>query len=104
VSEPRASADDSQEPGRYEIRLRGRLDARWAAWFDGLSLTHEIDGTTRIRGPVVDQAALHGLLQKVRDLGLPLIAVMQVDLEQANRPDADADPDHRHRSSGSADT
>ena len=65
--------------GRYEIRLKGHLDARWAAWFDGLSLTRESDGTTVIRGPVVDQAALHGLLSKVRDLGLPLIAVTQVD-------------------------
>ena len=53
-----------REPGRYEIRLKGHLDARWAAWFDGLSLTHESDGTTIIHGPVVDQAALHGLLQK----------------------------------------
>ena len=65
------------EGGSYEIRLKGRLDARWAAWFDGLSLTHESDGTTVIRGSVVDQAALHGLLSKVRDLGLPLIAVVQ---------------------------
>ena len=54
---------------RYEIRVQGHLDSRWAAWFDGLSLTAEPDGTTAIRGPVVDQAALHGLLQKVRDIG-----------------------------------
>jgi hypothetical protein len=59
----------------YEIRLKGRLDRRWAAWFDGLSLTHESAGTTLIYGPVVDQAALHGLLTRVRDLGLPLISV-----------------------------
>ena len=58
-------------PGRYEIRLKGHLDSRWAAWFDGLSLTNESDGTTIIHGPVADQAALHGLLQKVRDIGLP---------------------------------
>jgi hypothetical protein len=61
--------------GRYEIRLEGHLEDRWAAWFDGLTLTHDDDGTTVIRGSVVDQAALHGLLAKVRDLGLPLIAV-----------------------------
>ena len=79
MSEQHASTDDGPEPGRYEIRLRGRLAARWAAWFDGLSLTHEGDDTTVIRGSVVDQAALHGLLKKVRDLGLPLIAVTQVD-------------------------
>src|SRR5687767_5896198 len=102
MSEPHTSTDDPEETGRYEIRLRGRLEARWAAWFDGLSLTHERDGTTVLRGPVADQAALHGLLQKVRDLGLPLIAVMQVDLEQANGPDVYADPDHRHCGSGSA--
>ena len=52
-------------PGRYEIRLKGHLDSRWAAWFDELSLTNESDGTTIIHGPVADQAALHGLLQKV---------------------------------------
>src|SRR5205823_12594606 len=69
MSEPHVSTDDPEEPGRYEIRLQGRLEARWAAWFDGLSLTHESDGTSVLRGPVVDQAALHGLLQKVRDLG-----------------------------------
>jgi hypothetical protein len=67
----------SNEGGSYEIRVRGHLDARWAAWFDGLSLTHQADGTTLIQGTVVDQAALHGLLGKVRDLGLPLIAVSQ---------------------------
>ena len=52
----------------YEVRLKGRLDARWAAWFDGLGLTHEGAGTTVMHGPVADQAALHGLLSKVRDL------------------------------------
>jgi hypothetical protein len=61
--------------GRYEIRLQGHLEPRWADWFDGLSLRQESDGTTVLSGSVVDQAALHGLLGKVRDLGLPLIAV-----------------------------
>jgi hypothetical protein len=69
----------TDQGGSYEIRIKGHLNARWAARFDGLSLRHESDGTTTIHGPVVDQAALHGLLQRVRDLGLPLIAVMQVD-------------------------
>ena len=73
------STDRCPEPGQYEIRLEGRLHSRWAAWFDGMSLTHESDGTTVLSGPVVDQAALHGLLQKVRDAGLPLISVAQVD-------------------------
>ena len=65
----------TDEGGSYEIRLQGHLAARWADWFDGLTLTHEIDGTTVLRGSVTDQAALHGLLARVRDLGLPLIAV-----------------------------
>ena len=65
------------EGGSYEIRLKGHLDARWAEWFDGLTLTREGDGTTVLSGSVVDQAALYGLLGKVRDLGLPLIAVNQ---------------------------
>ena len=64
--------------GRYEIRVQGRLESRWAAWFDGLALIAENDGTTTIHGPVVDQAALHGLLRKLRDVGLPLLSVTQV--------------------------
>jgi len=64
-----------REPGQYAIRVAGHLDQRWATWFDGLTLTHRDDGTTVLDGPVVDQAALHGLLQKIRDLGLPLLSV-----------------------------
>lgn len=60
---------------RYEIRVSGRLDARWASWFDGLALANEDDGTTVLSGPVVDQAALHGLLQKLRDLGITLLSL-----------------------------
>jgi hypothetical protein len=67
------------DPGRYEIRLKGHLDSRWAAWFDGLTLTRGSDGTTIIHGPVTDQAALYGLLQKTRDLSLPLISVNYVE-------------------------
>jgi hypothetical protein len=63
--------------GRYEIRVQGRLEDRWAAWFDGMTLTPGSDGTTAISGTVVDQAALHGLLRKLRDVGLPLISVTQ---------------------------
>ena len=75
-----------QDARRYEIRLKGHLETRWAAWFDGLSLTHESDGTTTIHGVIVDQAALHGVLQKVRDLGLPLVSVTQVDLDEPDAP------------------
>jgi hypothetical protein len=66
-------------PPSYEIRLRGLLGPRWAAWFDGMTVTTTEDGTTALRGPVTDQAALHGLLQKVRDLGLPLLSVTPLD-------------------------
>lgn len=72
---------DRHEAGRYEIRLKGHLDNRWAAWFDGLSLSREDDGTTTIRGPIADQAALHGLLQRVRDTGLQLVSVTRVEPE-----------------------
>jgi len=63
---------------RFEIRVKGHLEPRWAAWFDGLSLSTHDDGTTVIAGPVVDQAALHGLLQKLRDLGIPLVSLTQI--------------------------
>ena len=72
----------ADEAGRYEIRLKGHLDSRWAEWFDGLSLTNSSDGTTVIHGFVLDQAALHGLLRKVRDIGLQLISVTRVEPDQ----------------------
>ncbi len=59
----------------YEIRVRGHLAPRWSAWFDGLHIRTEDDGTTVIHGPVADQSALHGVLRKVRDTGLPLISI-----------------------------
>ena len=67
----------------YEIRLKGHLDDRWTDWFEGLTITLEEDGDTLLTGPVVDQAALHGLLKKVRDLGMPLVSVspLEPDLE-----------------------
>ncbi len=60
---------------RYEIRVRGRLDTRWASWFDGCTLEGQLDGTTLIVADAIDQAALHGLLRTIRDAGLPLISV-----------------------------
>jgi hypothetical protein len=70
----------------YEIRVQGRLDPRWSTYLDGVHLTPDGDGTTVLTGRVVDQAALHGLLAGLRDLGLPLISVARVDHE----------PDHPH--------
>jgi hypothetical protein len=75
MSKTLASTEDRYEPGSYEIRIKGHLDKRWAAWFEGLTITLEEDGDTLLTGPVIDQAALHGLLKKVRDLGMPLVSV-----------------------------
>jgi hypothetical protein len=69
------STDSHRGVQRCKIRIKGHLDRRWAAWFEGLTLITERDGTTVLVGLVADQAALHGLLQKVRDIGLPLISV-----------------------------
>lgn len=70
----------SDQPTRsYEIRLAGHLDPRWAARFDGLTVRHAADGTTVLSGPIADQAALHGVLQQIRDLGIPLVAVTATD-------------------------
>jgi hypothetical protein len=71
----------------YEIRIKGHLDDRWAEWFEGLTITLEEDGDTLITGPVVDQAALHGLLKKVRDLGMPLVSVSPVEPGSSDMPD-----------------
>ncbi len=82
MSETYGSPDDHHAHFLYEIRIKGHLDARWADRFEGMSFTYESDGTTILYGPVVDQAELHGLLRKVRDLGLPLVSVLQVDPRQ----------------------
>jgi hypothetical protein len=70
----------------YEIRLKGHLAARWVKWFDGLVITLEEDGDTLLTGPVVDQAALHGWLKKVRDLGMPLVSVSPLEHGRADQP------------------
>jgi hypothetical protein len=75
MSETHASTEDQYEPGLYEIRIKGHLDGRWSDWFGGLTITLEDNGDTLLTGPVIDQAALHGLLKKVRDLGMPLVSV-----------------------------
>ena len=84
MSATHASIEDYHEPGLYEIRIKGHLDNRWAGWFEGLTITLEDNGETLLTGPVVDQAALHGVLRKVRDLGMLLISVTRVRSGQAD--------------------
>jgi hypothetical protein len=74
--------------GRYEIRLKGHLDDRWGDWFGGLTIALEDNGDTLLTSPVVDQAALHGLLKRVRDLGIPLLSVNLVNPGQAKTEEA----------------
>ena len=81
------SNEDHHEPGHYEIRIKGHLDDHWAGRFDGLTITREDNGETLLTGQVADQAALHGLLRKVRDLGMPLVSVIHVEPEQTDKPD-----------------
>jgi hypothetical protein len=92
----RRSAEDTPAP-RYEIRVVGHLGSRWATWFDGMNLTPVDDGTTVIRGPVVDQAALHGLLQTLRDLGITLLSLIPLPADgSVAQPDDSHDHTHHH--------
>ncbi len=80
MGDKRTFDEKQNKPQCYEIRLKGHLDDQWAEWFEGLTITLEENGNTLLTGPVIDQSALHGLLKKVRDLGLPLISVSPVEL------------------------
>ncbi len=82
--EPKTNSD---QPVVYQIRLKGYLGSQWTDWFDGLIITLEVDGDTLLTGPVVDQAALHGLLKKVRDLGMPLVSVCPLEPGPADQSD-----------------
>ena len=73
------------EPATYEILLKGHLPDRWAGWFGDVTIELKEDGTTRLNGPVLDQAALYGLLKKVRSLGLPLLAINRIEVNQTKR-------------------
>jgi hypothetical protein len=90
MTDQRTPTPDRPEAGRYEIRLTGHLDPHWTTWFDGLSVRGEVDGTTVISGPIADQAALHGVLQRVRDLGLPLVSVNRVEGDEPTSTGAEA--------------
>ena len=87
MSELHSSTGDQNEPEYYEIRIKGHLDDQWAGWFEGLTLTFEETGDTLLTGLVADQAALQGLLKKVRDLGIPLVSVNPVHLGRTNEAD-----------------
>jgi hypothetical protein len=78
---------DPKEPSVYQFRIKGHIGCQWTEWFGGLTITLEENGETLLTGPVVDQAAMHGLLKKVRDLGLPLISVNRIEPEQADGPE-----------------
>jgi len=82
--EPKTNSD---QPVVYQIRIKGHLGRQWTDWFEGLTITLEEDGNTLLTGPVIDQAALHGLLKKVRDLGMPLVSVSPVESGQADTLD-----------------
>lgn len=91
---------DAERPATYEIRVRGHLDASWAGWFEGWALVRAADGTTRMTGDVVDQAALHGLLKRVRDLSIDLVSVTNLTPAggaggaDVGNPDAPLEDDH----------
>jgi hypothetical protein len=87
MSNENIQKSDPGQPTVYQIRIEGHLDQHWTDWFDGLTITLESNGDTLLTGPVVDQAALHGLLKKVRDLGMPLISVNCVEPCQPEAPD-----------------
>jgi hypothetical protein len=78
MSRPPGAVGPADRPAHYEIRVRGVLDRRWSGWFNGLQVSSDEPGQTTIAGPIADQAALHGLLAKVRDLGLPLLSVRPI--------------------------
>jgi hypothetical protein len=87
MSETDVSKEEYDDPAQYEIRIEGHLDDRWAERFDGLTLTREDNGVTLLTGPVVDQAALHGVLRAVRDLGVRLLSVTHLQPEPAEASD-----------------
>lgn len=94
MSATHPSTEDHHLPRLYEIRIKGRLDGKWADWLHGMTLTQADNGETVLRGLVVDQAALYGLLRRVRDLGLPLVSVRMVDSAQADGSEGGGETDH----------
>jgi hypothetical protein len=87
MSSERTPRSDPNQPMIYRIRIMGHLGPQWSDWFGGLTITPQDHGETLLVGPIVDQAALHGLLRKVRDVGMPLISVVCVDPDEARASD-----------------
>ena len=87
MTKPPAPQTNFNKPLTYQIRIKGHLGVEWADWFEVLTITLEDNGDTLLTGPVVDQAALHGLLKKIRDLGMPLVSVSPVEPGQADASD-----------------
>jgi hypothetical protein len=83
MSDTPAASDTPEGPSQYQIRLQGHLDDSWTGWFGGLSIMLAENGETLLTGPIVDQAALHSLLRKVRDLGMPLLEVSRIEPSSA---------------------
>jgi hypothetical protein len=79
MSATHSSTGDPDEVGLHEIRIQGHLDEHWTDWLEGLTFTHETDGSTTLTGPLADQAALHGVLNKIRDLALPIVSLRRMD-------------------------
>jgi hypothetical protein len=86
MSNELSTESHTEQPDVYQIRIKGHLSRQWTIWFDELIITLEDDGSTLLTGSVIDQAALHGLLKKVRDLGMPLLSVNCVNPNQADAP------------------
>jgi hypothetical protein len=79
-----SNKDQAESEMVYEIRVRGHMDRQWANWFNGMSITLEENGDTLLTGPVIDQAALHGLLRRIRDLGMPLLALTCIENDEGD--------------------
>jgi hypothetical protein len=87
MSQKRNPKTNPGQPVVYQIRIKGHLGSQWTEWFEGLTITLEENGDTLLTGPVVDQAALHGLLKKVRDLGMQLVSISPLENGQADQSD-----------------
>lgn len=87
MSQKRNPKTNPDQPVVYQIRIKGHLGSQWTEWFEGLTITLEENGDTLLTGPVVDQAALHGLLKKVRDLGMQLVSISPLENGQADQSD-----------------